>query len=33
MFLSIRIPHPIPLADRPDPKAAQALKSFILIIY
>jgi Mn-containing catalase len=27
MFLSIkRIPHPIPPADKPDPKAAQALQ-------
>jgi len=27
MFLSLkRIPHPIPPADRPDPKAAQALQ-------
>ena len=27
MFLSVkRIPHPIPPADRPDPKAAQALQ-------
>jgi hypothetical protein len=27
MFLSVnRLPHPIPAADRPDPKAAQALQ-------
>ena len=27
MFLSVkRIPHPIPPADKPDPKAAQALQ-------
>lgn len=27
MFLSInKIPHPIPTADQPDPKAAQALQ-------
>ena len=27
MFLSVkRIPHPIPLADKPDRKAAQALQ-------
>ena len=27
MFLSVkRLPHPIPPADKPDPKAAQALQ-------